>query len=716
MDSYIGLDNFWDISHNPNSFSTLGDEDFLALLQKQFPTNPPNPFDVPPPDGIDPLNLSTLPISNPTPPSTDSSPSPPSVNQEPAMSRRQSGVFANDTPAASEGPTADDPTLKRKASDEDMTDEPTHKNVHTGALRFFSILRSFAQSRSLDAIAGRKPSSGPHRRKSTGNPQQDESRLMKRKEQNRAAQRAFRERKEKHVKDLEDKVAQLEAKNQQAESENDNLRDLLSRLQSENMALKQAAFTFSVPKPNNAGPSPFTSPQTNFFSTPGASTSAAGSSVGSPAHIPQQQQQPQPFDFNFGSLIPFDPASLNMLDEPTATDGAMNMDIGFGQPNGMSPYKTIASNPMYMSFAEPTPYDLTPPPQHPIMQMHSPAASSTESATSPIEAALRMTPFDWNSNSPPNTTATDAGGMNSLDHLFGVGFNGAQSPVDFSALLRSPPSSVSPVSHASLRSNASSASSPASSGPVNTPSPLSNPPANGFANTPVVNGNVNGMVNGNGVVNGNGHPPGHGTDKCPRTKQEVCKMIQDQGPSVFVQDSPAALRPQSGAFGGFNTSPNPGAPATSVNGDSPNLAGDACGRMTQEALMANLRQTGQQPQPMQQDETTVGPNGGFVRKMSDGNGSVVMCKGSSFPKTEKNERNIEVLAAWRSITSNPQFKETSDTVCAPCVFFFLEQNVDINELCSEFTKKARCDGTKVVLEPEGVNDIIESLQAKRGPQ
>ena len=33
-------------------------------------------------------------------------------------------------------------------------------------------------------------------------PSQDELRLMKRKEQNRAAQRAFRERKEKHVKDV----------------------------------------------------------------------------------------------------------------------------------------------------------------------------------------------------------------------------------------------------------------------------------------------------------------------------------------------------------------------------------------------------------------------------------------------------------------------------------------------------------------------------------
>lgn len=68
------------------------------------------------------------------------------------------------------------------------------------------------------ASTSKKASSS--RRKSTGNPVsahlvietsrttvlivflKDESRLMKRKEQNRAAQRAFRERKEKHVKDV----------------------------------------------------------------------------------------------------------------------------------------------------------------------------------------------------------------------------------------------------------------------------------------------------------------------------------------------------------------------------------------------------------------------------------------------------------------------------------------------------------------------------------
>ncbi|EDR15463.1 uncharacterized protein LACBIDRAFT_242593, partial [Laccaria bicolor S238N-H82] len=66
----------------------------------------------------------------------------------------------------------------------------------------------------------------------------DEGRLMKRKEQNRAAQRAFRERKEKHVKDLEDKVAALETKNEEAVHENENLRDLLTQLQNENLVLK----------------------------------------------------------------------------------------------------------------------------------------------------------------------------------------------------------------------------------------------------------------------------------------------------------------------------------------------------------------------------------------------------------------------------------------------------------------------------------------------
>ena len=71
----------------------------------------------------------------------------------------------------------------------------------------------------IDSNTGRRSSSGSSNDQPTSNkPSKGNGGGIKRKEQNRAAQRAFRERKEKHVKDLEDKV------NQQAE-ENSNLRD-----------------------------------------------------------------------------------------------------------------------------------------------------------------------------------------------------------------------------------------------------------------------------------------------------------------------------------------------------------------------------------------------------------------------------------------------------------------------------------------------------------
>lgn len=52
----------------------------------------------------------------------------------------------------------------------------------------------------------------------------------KRKAQNRAAQRAFRERKEKHLKDLEDKVEELEKASKDANHENDRLRAQVDKM------------------------------------------------------------------------------------------------------------------------------------------------------------------------------------------------------------------------------------------------------------------------------------------------------------------------------------------------------------------------------------------------------------------------------------------------------------------------------------------------------
>lgn len=55
----------------------------------------------------------------------------------------------------------------------------------------------------------------------------------KRKAQNRAAQRAFRERKEKHLRDLETKISQLEGETAAKNSENEFLRFQVQRLQNE---------------------------------------------------------------------------------------------------------------------------------------------------------------------------------------------------------------------------------------------------------------------------------------------------------------------------------------------------------------------------------------------------------------------------------------------------------------------------------------------------
>ncbi|OCF36669.1 hypothetical protein I316_01264 [Kwoniella heveanensis BCC8398] len=88
-------------------------------------------------------------------------------------------------------------------------------------------------------------------RKSAGGEGKEPNKAARRKEQNRAAQKAFRERREAKVKDLEEKVAELEAKSYGANIENENLRGILKRLQEENIALKQSAFTFSMPVNGN---------------------------------------------------------------------------------------------------------------------------------------------------------------------------------------------------------------------------------------------------------------------------------------------------------------------------------------------------------------------------------------------------------------------------------------------------------------------------------
>ncbi|KAK0446471.1 uncharacterized protein EV420DRAFT_1484108 [Desarmillaria tabescens] len=494
MESFPEITPLWDLSQ-ATTFSQLADDDFLALLQKQFPsaTNPPSlsgDF------AVDPQNISRFSLPSLNPPSEDSSPSPPRSG-EPSSSAR----IQDDDDSFVQGDTS----MKRKASSEDLEEGPSQKSQHTAG--------------------NSKKGASASKRKSTGNGP-DESRLLKRKEQNRAAQRAFRERKEKHVKDLEDKVAALEARNEQTTSENENLRDLLARLQSENMALKQGSFTFQVPK--TAGRS-IPSPSTSTLSPPETSLSASFSRS-SPK--PSLQKYTNPLDLS--SLTAFDPSVLDLLDEPqltaTTSGGAMEMDFGYNKDKGYptSNFTTIANNPAFFSLA--SMFDPTPTPSPPTSNIHQ--ANLNTHGTSPDS-----------SSSSPSSNGSDPS-------LFGTPVEGSSSESDL----------------------------------------------------------------------------GHDEGTCPKTKSECVRRVDDAGLSPFVTSS------------------------------------------------------------------------SFFRKAGDNTIlSGVSCQGSSsFPKTTKNDNNVEVLSAWRSITSNPNFKDC-----------------DINELCSEFSSKARCDGTKVVLEPSGVQHILKNLSKNR---
>ncbi|GAP86581.2 putative bzip transcription factor [Rosellinia necatrix] len=77
----------------------------------------------------------------------------------------------------------------------------------------------------------------------------------RRKAQNRAAQRAFRERKERHVKDLEAKLASLEAAQSLTATENEKLRREMQKMSTENEILRA---TSTVHAQHNGSISPVT--------------------------------------------------------------------------------------------------------------------------------------------------------------------------------------------------------------------------------------------------------------------------------------------------------------------------------------------------------------------------------------------------------------------------------------------------------------------------
>lgn len=154
MDPFASTVPLWDLSQN--TYPTLPDDDFLALLQKEFPNtngtvdfsslvgleNEPS-VDA---DSINPQSLTSAPGGHTPPLTDDSSPSPPATTHDAdGTSRRHSGSYA------------DHDGLKRKASDDDFDDGTSHKHPHGGS--YFRV-RTHAGHPVSRAMTRRWPQAG----------------------------------------------------------------------------------------------------------------------------------------------------------------------------------------------------------------------------------------------------------------------------------------------------------------------------------------------------------------------------------------------------------------------------------------------------------------------------------------------------------------------------------------------------------------------------
>jgi AP-1-like transcription factor len=130
MDPFADITPLWDLSQATN-FSQLPDDDFLALLQKQFPQSGAGFGGLA--NSVNPQNINQFSFPNTeSPPSQDNSPSPKSGD-----SSKQSPPEMIDDSGES--------ALKRKASMDDLEEGPSQKNQHTGTLIYCEILKSTQQ-------------------------------------------------------------------------------------------------------------------------------------------------------------------------------------------------------------------------------------------------------------------------------------------------------------------------------------------------------------------------------------------------------------------------------------------------------------------------------------------------------------------------------------------------------------------------------------------
>lgn len=209
--------------------------------------------------------------------------------------------------------------------------------------------------------------------------------MQKRKAQNRAAQRAFRERKEKHLKDLETKVFELEKQSEAEKHENGLLRAQVERLQTE---LREYRKRLSLNSGRTSG-SPPVGGYSSFLANMAANQNGNTASSNFQFEFPRFGGLPGAHIFNNGALgangAKPDPARSNSTPNTVGRSGSPRSQSGSAaqspgkQTNGTSPESNLFNG--VNGTSEP--------------QM-------TRASTDSSSARSRV--FQFNSGSTPNTT------------------------------------------------------------------------------------------------------------------------------------------------------------------------------------------------------------------------------------------------------------------------------------------------------------------------
>ncbi|GAA6031515.1 hypothetical protein JCM8097_006494 [Rhodosporidiobolus ruineniae] len=302
-------------------------QDFLQGNNNAFPSTLPPPL-----PSLDAYNLDSsskgFPDLQVNPSLLNGYPGLPALNtagsqNEPSSPELTSASDSGASPASSADAPAPAPTTARARANSARRTGSGGANVHVAGVNHD---KRKAQPSGTGAVKDRKSTGGAGAQTHHSHPVDHDGELErsespelpagkggksktseKRRAQNRQAQRNFRERKEKHLRDLETRVLDLEQQQQDKDSENSALKALLEQLQSENARLKvfESAFSFNYDKDvSNSSAMPQSADFAGLPSLPSV-PGAMSSSVGG---------MPQKVD---GSKLPTPPATVQN-DDPTA--------------------------------------------------------------------------------------------------------------------------------------------------------------------------------------------------------------------------------------------------------------------------------------------------------------------------------------------------------------------------------------------------------------